>query len=264
VAPYLARIAIFPIKALNGLVVPEAYLLPTGPLANDRRWAIMDSAGRPLNGKRTPLVHQLHPHYAPDLSSVRFTTAAGEEAGPFSLGPDRQSLTEWLSHYFGQPVQVLEDAALGFPDDRPSPGPTVVSTATLEAITCWFPGLTLEEVRARFRANLEIGGVEPFWEDHLIGEPGQVIPFQIGSVTLLGVNPCRRCVVPTRNPWTGAAWSGFIEHFRQQREHHLPPWAPRRRFDHFYRLAVNTRPASAAGGFLAVGAAVRVGAPQPA
>ena len=59
-----------------------------------------------------------------------------------------------------------------------------------------------------------------------------------------GTNPCQRCVVPTRDSLTGAASSGFATEFARRRAATLPPWADRRRFDHFYRLTVNTRLAS--------------------
>ena len=61
------------------------------------------------------------------------------------------------------------------------PGPTVICTATLVEVTSWYPGLALEQVRLRFRANLEFGGVPAFWEDQLMtAKPGRV-RFQIGD-----------------------------------------------------------------------------------
>ena len=83
----------------------------------------------------------------------------------------------FLSAAMGEPVRLVEDAERGFPDDTDSPGPTVVSTATLETVASWFPGLTIEEVRRRFRANLEIGDTEPFWEDRLCGMRGREFDF---------------------------------------------------------------------------------------
>ncbi len=57
------------------------------------------------------------------------------------------------------------------------PEPTVISTATLEAITTWFPGLNLDQIRIRLRTNLEIGGVPAFWEDQLFAEADAVVQF---------------------------------------------------------------------------------------
>jgi uncharacterized protein len=141
------------------------------------------------------------------------------------------------------PCRFVENETAGFPDDTDAPGPTLVSTATLAAVASWFPGLSVDETRRRFRANLEIAGVEPFWEDGLVGPPGTAVPFQIGETRWLGVNPCQRCVVPTRDSATGAATPLFQKTFANRREAALPPWAAREQFDHFYRLAINTRPA---------------------
>ncbi|MBI3697280.1 MAG: MOSC domain-containing protein, partial [Acidobacteria bacterium] len=141
------------------------------------------------------------------------------------------------------------DAAVGFPDDTNASGPTLVSTATLCEVARWF-GADLDEMRRRFRANLEIDGVPAFWEDQLIG-----VTFRLGEVAIEGVNPCARCAVPSRNSLTGEVVDpAFAKSFAERRAKALPPWADRRRFDHYYRLALNTRiPESEAGKIIRVG-----------
>ena len=61
------------------------------------------------------------------------------------------------------------------------------------------------------------------------------------DVVLEGINPCQRCIVPTRDSRTGEPSPDFAQIFRARRAETLPPWANRARFNHFYRLAVNTR-----------------------
>jgi uncharacterized protein YcbX len=117
--------------------------------------------------------------------------------------------------------------------------------------------LTVDDVRLRFRASLEIDGVPAFWEDRLFGEDERsVIRFRIGEVAFEGSNPCARCPVPPRDPLTGVALDGFQRHFTQLRESTLPAWSPRERFDHFYRMTTNTRVASSQANLL-----IRVGDP---
>ena len=147
-----------------------------------------------------------------------------------------------------------------FSDDLEAPGPTVISLATLETVASWYPELTLEDVRRRFRANLEIDGVPAFWEDQLYTNTSEeVIRFRLGEVELCGANPCQRCVVPTRNPEGGERYPEFTRIFTKRREQSLPPWASRQRFDHYYRLSVNTRPGSIPPGVvLKVGATVEI------
>jgi uncharacterized protein YcbX len=152
--------------------------------------------------------------------------------------------------YFEQAIHVRYTRE-GFPDDGLAPGPTIVSTASLEAVCDWFPGMALAEARRRFRATLEIEGVSAFWEDQLFAESERsVVRFKIGDVAFEGSNPCARCPVPSRDSHTGAADGAFQKRFSELRRAQLPPWAPAARFDHFYRLATNTRVPTAESGKL--------------
>lgn len=126
------------------------------------------------------------------------------------------------------------------PDRRHLGGPTVISTATLREVASWVD-VSLESARRRFRANVEISGVPPFWEDQLYGEEGEVVRFRIGHAVLEGVAPCSRCVTPTRDPETGEVTPRFRERFVENRREMAPPWTDTERFEHYYTLAVTTR-----------------------
>lgn len=238
----LSSITVYPIKSLPGVQVSSARVLASGALEWDRRWAIIDAAGEWLNGKRTPAVHRIRAHFDFHQQTVELSND-GATPAQFSLAADLEPIERWLTDFFAAPVRLAENSSAGFPDDSDSPGPTLLSLATLEEVSRWFPGFDVAEMRRRFRANLEIDDVVPFWEDRLCGAPGESVPFAIGSVRLEGTNPCQRCIVPTRHSETGETWLGFAKQFAQHRAQTLPDWAPRARFDHFYRLSVNTRPA---------------------
>jgi uncharacterized protein YcbX len=250
--PTLARITLYPFKSLDGLCQTDATVLPSGALKEDRRFAIVDADRRFYNSKRTDKLHAIRAGV--DLTHQRLELVHHEDLATFSLIEDREEIEQYFSLLLHERVQLVENVTHGFPDDNEAPGPTVISTATLETVASWFRELTVDEVRRRFRANLEIGGVEPFWEDRLYGAEGATVSFRIGDVVLQGVNPCQRCIVPTRDSQTGVVTHGFSKRFAQLREETLPAWAARSRFDHFYRLAVNTRLASAHNG-----GAIRVG-----
>jgi uncharacterized protein len=258
--PVLHRIEIFPIKSLDGVTTDRVGVLPSGALEGDRQFAIVDEHGRFVNGKSTLLVHRLRAEFSPDLSTVTLWRSGAAERETFALQDfalqdkekakrSRVSLEAWLSDYFGKAVTLQGNTVTGFPDDLIAPGPTIIGTATLETVAEWFPELDLAEMRRRFRTNLEIGGVPPFWEDRLYGKNGQSVEFQIGEMRFVGINPCQRCIVPTRGSLTGLAYEAFQKQFVQQREAELPPWAERSRFNHFYKLAVNTRAISSTQGF---------------
>jgi uncharacterized protein YcbX len=238
--PYLARIDIFPIKSMDGVSVPQATVLESGALECDRAYALLDAQDRFINGKRAAAIQRLRTRFTPDFSSVTLSKAESSQEVTFHLHNQQQELEAWLSDYFQQPVTLANNPSTGFPDDTQAAGPTVISTATLETVASWYSGISVEEVRRRFRTNLEIGGVPPFWEDQLFSADGQPVPFTIGDVVLEGVNPCQRCIVPTRAADTGQATSDFQTVFSRQRAATLPPWTHPARFNHFYRLAVNT------------------------
>jgi uncharacterized protein len=254
--PQLAAILIYPIKSFDPVSVDAARVLPSGALEQDRRYALYDREGRWINAKRTDKVHAIRARYNREISRV--TLEAGGESATFSLETGRDGLEEWLSARFGTAVSLREDRERGFPDDSASPGPTLVGTETLAQVASWYEGLEIDEARRRFRANLEITGEEPFWEDRLYSEEGNAVRFRVGEVEFAGVNPCARCIVPTRSSTTGERTPEFGRIFEQKRYETLPYWATRSRFDHFYRLAVNTRPVTAAGGIVRVGDPVEI------
>jgi hypothetical protein len=159
----------------------------------------------------------------------------------------------------------------GFPDDRDAPGPTLVSTASLEEVARWF-GFELAESRRRFRANLEIGGCDAFWEDALASPaparrppslselptnmpldpyadlpPAEPREFAIGEVRFLATNVCKRCVVPSRDSKTAAVTAHFRDAFEARRGRDLRADVDASGWNHLYRLGVNTRAAGAGG-----------------
>jgi hypothetical protein len=300
--PVLDRITIYPVKSLDGLDVAEARVLSCGGLEHDRRWQLVDMEGRVVNAKRTPLCHAIRAefdlggvgglpaaaghtiHLAIDPAAVTARAIPGIErlaglaAESFPLVPGPEGPCGWLSEALGVGVLLLERAEGGFPDDRDAAGPTLVSTATLEAVAGWFR-IDVAECRRRFRANLEVGGCDAFWEDSLASparpdlqplatELGPDLPadpyadlpppepreFSIGAAQFRAVNVCRRCVVPTRDSRTGAVTEQFRDVFEAWRGRTLPADVDAAAWSHRYRLAVNTARVRAA--VISVGKAV--------
>jgi MOSC domain-containing protein len=258
--PRLKGIRLHPIKSLDPVSVAEARIGPGGGLEHDRAWALFSVDGRWVNGKRTAAMHLIRATYAPDLSSVTLAVPGDRRNIPartFAFPGGAEDAAEWFSVYFEQQI-LVRHAPEGFPDETIASGPTIISTASLQTVSNWFPGLTLDATRQRFRTTLEIDSVDvaakaasaasatgdlpAFWEDQLYGEDERsVVRFRIGEVNFEGSHPCARCPVPARDPQTGADLTGFQKRFSDLRRETLPSWAPAARFDHFYRLATNTR-----------------------
>jgi len=305
--PTLDQITIYPVKSLDGLVVAEARVLPSGGLENDRRWQLIDMEGRVLNAKRSPLFHAIRAEFdlANDPDSLTGSAAGVDSAAPrlganivtlsidpaaiaaraipgierlaslagdtFPLVPGPDGPCGWLSEAFGMGVLLLERADGGFPDDREAAGPTVISTATLAEVARWFR-FDLDECRRRFRANLEIGDSDAFWEDALASparpelqpsfseidpatpvDPYADLPppeprcFTIGEARFQATNACRRCVVPSRDSRTGRVTEQFRDVFEAWRGKTLPAAVDASGWNHAYRLALNTRLGSLGG-----------------
>jgi uncharacterized protein YcbX len=211
-------------------------VLPSGALELDRRWALVDARGRFVNGKNVPAIHVL---------DARFDVAAREitmGGRTFSLTRQGVELAGWCGERLGQPLTWTENAEVGFPDDTTAAGPTFVAAASVAVVAAWF-GLDVEGTRRRFRHNIEIEGVAPFWEDALYGAT-----VRLGEVDVHAVNPCARCVVPSRDARSGEAMAGFQKRFAELREQHLPAGTSTALFNHYYRFTVNTRIAASQGG----------------
>ena len=296
----LDRITIYPVKSLDGLELVECGVLESAALENDRRWRLVDMDGRVLNAKRSPVFHAIRAEFelderlvtlwvdpaaaaaaalpSADLDRLRGLAGhsgsehSGREysSGPlvrdsFHLVPGQGGPCEWLSEVFGVGVLLQERADGGFPDDRDAAGPTLVATATLAEVARWF-GFDLAESRRRFRANLEIGGCDAFWEDTLASparpelqrslvdlppdlpvDPYADLPppepqaFSIGDARFIATNVCRRCVVPTRDSRTAAVTEHFRDAFEARRSRGMRADVDASAWGTLYRLGVNTR-----------------------
>lgn len=238
--PHLARIRVYPIKSLDPLELEQVGLTSGVHLDGDRDYALFDARGRVLNAKRLgPKILAIRAAFSDHGRAVEL--ALGSRPWQFELPGDRAALEAGFSDVLGHPVTLRQDSVGGFPDDEDASGPTVIGSASIDAVAEWF-GLAPEEVRRRFRANLEIAGLGPFEEDTLFGPPGTPKAFRIGEVRFLGVNPCRRCVVPTldsRGDSSVAALS--TKEFSALRERHRRAGTSLALYPGYYRLAVNTR-----------------------
>ncbi|OLZ40652.1 molybdenum cofactor biosysynthesis protein [Natrinema saccharevitans] len=252
----LDRLTVYPVKGLDGIELEAAAVREGGTLAHDREFALFDADGEVVNGKRTDRVHDLETDYEPSTATLSVTAPDGDRRR-FDLEADREAAAAWFGDFFDADLSLERDASLGFVDRREM-GPSVISTATLETVASWFDGTTVDGVRRRLRANVEIGGVDPFWEDRFVGEDAPA--FEVGDVRFEGVTPCGRCVVPQRDPDTGEPTDGFRQRFVEKREATFPDWADRDAFDHYYTLMIIARvPERDRGCTLTVGEPVETG-----
>ncbi|WP_435098348.1 MOSC domain-containing protein [Halorubrum sp. N11] len=286
--PRIAELVAYPLKSNDGAAVDRAELGPNGAIRGDRTYALVEAGVDPhtasvggdggyVNGKREPAVHRLSASYelagAADATPTAVTlsrparpeSGVGAETRTFALPDDGEALAAWVGEYLGYAVDLVREPDGGLPDDRAAPGPTVVSRATLETVASWFDEVAdATEMRRRLRPNLVLDDCPAFWEDRLFADHGEAVRVSLGETALLGVNPCQRCVVPSRDPDTGDEIEGFRETFVRKRRETLPAWTESDRFDHHFRLMVNTVvPESEWGSTLAVGDSVAIEGVEP-
>ena len=266
VSATVERISIYPIKSLDGRSVDRVEVVTNGGLAGDREYALFDSDGDYVNGKHDRQVHPIRAGYAGDGARAESVTLSTPEqdATRFDLGvvdgDEAAALTDWLREWFGYPVTLDRNREGGFPDDTTASGPTIISEATIETVAGWFDDIDPEGMWRRLRPNIVLGGVPAFWEDHLFADRNSRVRFAIGDAEFLGVNPCQRCVVPSRDPDTGDEIEGFTETFVERRRATMPDWSGGDWFDHEFRLMVNTAvPEASWGETIAVGDELTVG-----
>ena len=226
------RIRLYPVKGFAGDDTEKARVSNSGTLEHDRLFALYDD--EVLNGRKTEDVYGYAASVTPGGLAVE--SPQGERIVVGFDDEGRRRLESWLEGV-SEDTTVLYDDGVGFVDRRDRlASVSVVSTATLHEVASWFDGIDADGVRRRLRMNVEVGGVPAFWEDGFAGDG--VPDLSVGGVRLEGVEPCNRCVVPTRDPKTGERREGFREKFTRKREPTVPDAEP---FDRAYTVGLICR-----------------------
>lgn len=219
---HIAALYRYPVKSLGGQSVAQAAVEPLG-LAGDRRWMIVDPAGRFLTRRQIPHLARIaaYPHplgvelrragAAPLV--VRFPDRAAP-ARPVLIWSDRveaqpggDEADAWLSEAVGRPLHLVyqpdhcprpvspkyaeADDRVSFADGFPLLVTTGESLAALNA------ALGEPVVMERFRPNIVLSGASAPWAED------EWRRLRIGTLPLRIAKPCVRCVVTTQDPATG-------------------------------------------------------------
>jgi len=258
VNPHISKIRIYPVKSLDPVELKEAEI-GIRSLKHDRAFAMLAQDGRFVNGKRTGRVNQLKTEYDLEKNLIYLSPRSGGETNTFELKEGNEKLNEYLESFFEMKLSVLHRTKGELMDIPGTSSVTVVSEASLQSLQNDFRDNTLEDLRLRFRTNIEIGGVNPFWEENLFSTPGIGMKFLVGDVEMIGVSPRARCNVPPRNPLTGETDKTFVKKMIASRNNSLPEESRLPLYGNSYHLTVNTYvPESQQGKIIKLGDPVKI------
>ncbi len=207
----VSRLSIAPVKGLALVHPEEVHVGPRG-VAENRRFWLVDAAGRRYALLRDGRLVQVRPHYDaaeerlvlafPDGSEVEGHVALGEPVltdfygrdigGRYVEGP----WNEALSAYAGRPLRLVRGDAEGAAVDRSRGTIAILSQASLEELGRRSDAGVVDD--RRFRMLFTIDGVQPHEEDAWAGRE-----VRLGAALVRVVGNVARCAITTQNPDTG-------------------------------------------------------------
>ncbi|MGW3014222.1 MOSC domain-containing protein [Streptomyces sp. NPDC001219] len=226
--PALQSIRLYPVKSIAGVCPGEAVVEPWG-LAGDRRWLLVDAAGRQLTQRQQPALSLARAEWlpggalgltAPGRKPLTVAVPAPGETVPVEVWADEVEAVpagpeadEWFSGYLGVACRLVH---LDAPERRRPVDPAYSAPGDTVSFADGFPLLltTVSSLDAlnsliaqgdhadegplpmnRFRPNVVVDGTAPWAEDDW-----QRV--RIGEVVFDVAKPCSRCVVTTTDQLT--------------------------------------------------------------
>lgn len=199
----------YPVKGLRGNPLCCAPVNKRG-LAMDRRWMLVDPAGKFISQRQLAALTQLQPAYQDSLS-IKYLPANDEMTvrpaafsqvtrvevwgQQFAAHVAANGINNWLSKLLGQQVRLVYMAEEDHRPLKSSPADMVsfadgypVLLTSQSSLADLNRKLTVPVAMDRFRPNIVIEGPEPFAEDNWQR-------LQIGGVTFKVAKRCARCQV---------------------------------------------------------------------
>ena len=219
----LTHINVYPVKSLGGYSMGAATVEPRG-LQYDRRWMLVNDAGRFLSQRELPRMALIAtaveadgltlcaPGVAPLRMPIQPPGEASETVSVWGTAcqatPVGTRADEWFQDFLGFPCRLVF-----MPEETRRPvNPKYSAGEGIVSFADGYPLLLLGEASLddlntrlekpvpmnRFRPNLVVSGAPAFAED---GWP----KVRIGSATFHGVKPCDRCGLITVDQALGEA-----------------------------------------------------------
>lgn len=221
--PTVTRLFVYPLKGAAGMALDAAELDALG-FRWDRRWLMVDRAGRFLSQREHPRLALVRTSLEADRLVLEAPGVGRLEVPLEAVARERMRVEIWNDVVAASPVGPEADAwasaltgastrLVRFPDDAVRPvnpryatGPAdrvgfvdgypllLISEASLDELNRRLPAPVPMN---RFRPSMVVGGTAPHAEDGWRR-------IRAGGVELHVVKPCARCVVTTTDQATGA------------------------------------------------------------
>lgn len=216
----LSRLFVYPLKAAGAIELRDT-TLDTFGLSGDRRWVLIGTDGRALTQREHPRLATVRVRL---FGTALEVSAPGREPLRVEIpgGGPRVAVRVWEAACEGTPAGAVASAWFSdlldadcrlvyMPPDVIRPvSPSYGRPGDRVGFADGYPLLLIGEGSLsdlnsrlrqpipadRFRANLVVGGTEPFEEDRWDR-------IRIGTCTFRVVKPCARCVVTTIDQQTG-------------------------------------------------------------
>jgi uncharacterized protein YcbX len=208
-AGHVSRLTVAPVKGM-ALVERDELELGRDGVAENRRFLLLDEAGRHYAALRDGRLLQIRPEAADGRLALRFpdgARVAGDVAVAEPVTVDLYGRdvachvvagpwAEAVSRFAGRPLRLVRTDGPGAGVDRGRGPVTMVSRASLDELARR-AGAEAVDGR-RFRMLVGIDGVAAHEEDSWVGRL-----VRVGDAVVRPLEPVARCAVTTKNPDTG-------------------------------------------------------------
>ena len=206
----VSRLSVAPVKGLR-MLHPAEVLVDRGGVADNRRFYLVDAAGRLFAARKHGALTQIVPEYDPDGErlvlrfpdgrAVEGCVTTGESietdfygrpvAGQVVEGPWSRALSEFV----GKRIRLVR---ANRPGDACDVHPvSIASTASVEELARHVNGSPSVDSR-RFRMLVTVDGCRPHEEDAWANQR-----VRVGEAAVRVLGPVPRCVTTTLNPDSG-------------------------------------------------------------
>jgi len=216
----VSELAIYPVKSLARITLQAASVQCFG-LEHDRRWMLVDAAGKFLTQRQHARMCLIQPELqgeqlclrAEGMPALVVPGPAGQSTRRVIVWDDQCNALDcgdesaaWVSRFL-----AIDCRLVYFPDDEVrAVDPRYARPGDRTAFSDGFPLLLISQASlddlnsrldtpvsmARFRPNLVVQGSEAFAEDNWK-------EIRIGDLKFRIVKPCSRCIIPGIDPATG-------------------------------------------------------------